>query len=96
MEKTQKGNIFQLTDEGKNFLQLFLRFLKEYNYFYNYKKAYEKCKAANEFDHLIVSCNCLSPNIISNTLYWDETAEGFDYWRHANAQFKELCTHILK
>lgn len=96
MEKTQKGNIFQLTDEGKKFLQLFLRFLKENNYFYNYKKYFKGYKAASKFEKLILCCNNLSPRVVDKTLYWTGTDEGFDYWENVNAQFEELYVRIFK
>lgn len=95
METIQESNFFQLTDEGKKFLQIFLRFLKEHNYFYNYKEAFENYKAANKFDRFILSCNSLLPNIIDRTLYWAGTAEGSDYWLHVHKEFMELC-YILK
>ena len=85
-----------LTPKGKIFLQIFLRFLKENDYFYNYKKAFENYKSDSKFERFTLNCNCLSPNIIGNTLYWSGTDEGFGYWAHVNAQFQILWYFIRK
>lgn len=91
----EKNLINELSPKGRIFLQIFLRFLKENNCFYKYKKAFENYKRANKLDRFILSCNNLSSRIVDKTLYWAETDEGFDYWENVNAQFEELCVRIL-
>lgn len=92
----EKILINRLSPKGKFFLQIFLRFLKENDYFYNYKKAFENCKLSSKFERFTLNCNSLSPNIIGNTLYWSGTDEGTYYWDHVNAQFQILWYFIRK
>lgn len=93
----QKGNLLQLTKQGKIFLQLFLRFLKQNKCFYEYRKAFAEMyeiRKVNSLSKLTSCCNKLSPDIVDRTLYWAETAEGFNYWEDVNAQFKDLCYRL--
>lgn len=92
----EKNLINGLSPKGKIFLQIFLRFLKENNYFCNYKKAFEGDKAANKFGKLISCCNNLSSCVVDKTLYWTGTDEGYDYWATVHWQFHTLCSIIQK
>lgn len=83
-----------LTPKGKIFLQIFLRFLKENDYFYNYKKYFKGYKAVSKFERLILCCNNFSPRVVDKTLHWTETDEGFDYWAYVHCQFQTLWSLI--
>ena len=82
---------YQFTNEGKIFLKIFSRFLKENHCFSNYQKALTGTLCLLK---IIQYCNNWNPNIIAGTLIWCATKEGYDFWHNLDKLFKKLCGKI--
>ena len=84
---------YQFTNEGKIFLKIFSRFLKENHCFSKYQKALAASPRSRSLK-IIQYCNNWNYDIIDKTLVWRATKEGFDFWENLDRQFSKLCGKI--
>lgn len=71
----------------------FSRFLKENRAYYPYKRAvYLNNKNIKNWDSLFRYANSFHL-LISNTFYWDQSREGYDFWKRIDTIWGKIADH---
>jgi hypothetical protein len=81
-----------MVEDSKNKIKFLVKFLKEKNAYSKYRHNLLLNKGYHYGTFLKMSMNS---GILSNSFFWRDTKEGFDYWRKLNDEFRNKYYEIF-